>query len=153
MAVTGATSYEYRYTLSSNVTWPDDATWRSVAATVTSTTITLLDEGARYTIELRAAITNVGKSTTVARGTASARGADFTDSDARPNVPTIHAAYAVDAAATPGRIAIELPGGTDPFIYRHRTVNPGQWSRWYKVTPQASATQFLIPGLFPRRGV
>ncbi len=149
MAVTGATSYEYRYTLSSNVTWPDEATWQSVAATVTSTTITLLDEGAGYTIELRAAITNVGKSTMVARGTASARGADFTDSDARPNVPAIHAAYAVDAAAIPGRIAIDLPGGTDPFIYRHRTVNPGQWSRWFKVTPQASQNQFLIPDLTP----
>ena len=49
MAVTGATSYEYRYTLSSNVTWPDGATWQSVAATVTSTTITLLDEGVRHT--------------------------------------------------------------------------------------------------------
>ena len=147
MAVTGATSYEYRYTLSSNVTWPDDATWQSVAATVTSTTITLLDEGAAYTIELRAAITNVGKSTTVARGTASARGATFMDQ--RPNVPAIHAAYAVDAAAIPGRIAIELPGGTDPFIYRHRTVNPGQWSRWFKVTPQAGQTQFLIPDLTP----
>ena len=147
MAVTGATSYEYRYTLSSNVTWPDDATWQSVAATVTSTTITLLDEGAGYTIELRAAITNVGKSTAVARGTASARGATFMDQ--RPNVPAIHAAYAVDAAAIPGRIAITLPGGTDPFIYRHRTVNPGQWSRWFKVTPQASQNQFLIPDLVP----
>ena len=147
MAVTGATSYEYRYTLSSNVTWPDDATWQSVAATVTSTTITLLDEGVGYTIELRAAITNVGKSTMVARGTASARGATFMDQ--RPNVPAIHAAYAVDAAAIPGRIAIELPGGTDPFIYRHRTVNPGQWSRWFKVTPQASQNQFLIPDLTP----
>ena len=147
MAVTGATSYEYRYTLSSNVTWPDDATWQSVAATVTSTTITLLDEGVGYTIELRAAITNVGKSTMVARGTASARGATFMDQ--RPNVPAIHAAYAVDAAAIPGRIAIDLPGGTDPFIYRHRTVNPGQWSRWFKVTPQASQNQFLIPGLTP----
>ena len=147
MAVTGATSYEYRYTLSSNVTWPDDATWQSVAATVTSTTITLLDEGAAYTVEVRAAITNVGKSTMVARGTASARGATFMDQ--RPNVPAIHAAYAVDAAAIPGRIAIDLPGGTDPFIYRHRTVNPGQWSRWFKVTPQASQNQFLIPDLTP----
>ena len=149
MAVNGATSYEYRYTLSSNVTWPDDATWQSVAATVTSTTLTLLDEGAAYTIELRAAITNVGKSTMVARDTASARGADFTASDARPSPPAIPSQYALDAATIPGRIAIELPGGTDPFIYRYRTVNPGQWSRWFKVTPQAGATQYLIPDLIP----
>ncbi len=149
MAVNGATSYEYRYTLSSNTVWPDDATWQSVAATLTATTITLLDEGVGYTVELRAAITNVGRSTTVATGTASARGADFTASDARPSPPAIPSQYAVDAAAIPGRIAIELPGGTDPFIYRHRTVNPGQWSRWYKVTPQASENQFLIPDLVP----
>ncbi len=149
MAVNGATSYEYRYTLSSNTVWPDNATWQSVAATVTSTTITLLEEGVGYTVELRAAITNVGKSTTVATGTASARGADFTASDARPSPPAIPSQYAVDAATIPGRIAITLPGGTDPFIYRHRTANPGQWSRWYKVTPQASENQFLIPDLVP----
>ena len=120
---------------------------QSVPATMTSTTITLLDEGAAYQLEVRAAITNVGRSTTAASQSASARGAMFMDQ--RPNVPAIHAAYAVDAAAIPGRIAIELPGSTDPFIYRYQTANPGQWSRWYKVTPQASQSQFLIPDLVP----
>ena len=148
MAVNGATSYEYRYRLSSLSAdpWPATEGWTSVAATMTSTTITLLDEGAAYTVEVRAAITNVGRSNAASQS-ASARGATFMDQ--RPNVPAIHAAYAVDAAAIPGRIAIELPGGTDPFIYRHRTVNPGQWSRWFKVTPQAGATQYLIPDLIP----
>ena len=149
-AVTGATSYEYRYRLTPptpSTPWPDGATWQSVPATMTSTTITLLDEGAAYQLEVRAAITNVGRSTTAASQSASARGAMFMDQ--RPNVPAIHAAYAVDAAAIPGRIAIELPGSTDPFIYRYQTANPGQWSRWYKVTPQASQSQFLIPDLVP----
>ena len=153
MAVTGATSYEYRYRLSSLSAdpWPAAEGWTSVAATMTpSTTITLLNEGAAYQLEVRAAITNVGRSM-AASASASARSASFTDSDARANppAPAIPAAYDVAAAAIPGRIAIDLPGGTDPFIYRHRTVNPGQWSRWFKVTPQASQNQFLIPGLTP----
>ena len=148
MAVTGATSYEYRYRLSalSGDPWPAAEGWTSVPATMTSTTITLLNEGAAYQLEVRAAITNVGRSM-AASASASARGATFMDQ--RPNAPAIHAAYAVDAAAIPGRIAIELPGSTDPFIYRYQTANPGQWSRWYKVTPQASQSQFLIPDLVP----
>ena len=148
MAVTGATSYEYRYRLSalSGDPWPAAEGWTSVPATMTSTTITLLNEGAAYQLEVRAAITNVGRSM-AASASASARGATFMDQ--RPNAPAIHAAYAVDAAAIPGRIAIELPGSTDPFIYRYQTANPGQWSRWYKVTPQASDPQFLIPDLVP----
>ncbi len=153
MAVTGATSYEYRYRLSSLSAdpWPAAEGWTSVAATMTpSTTITLLNEGAAYQLEVRAAITNVGRSM-AASASASARSASFTDSDARANppAPAIPAAYDVAAAAIPGRIAIDLPGGTDPFIYRYRTANPGDWSRWFKVTPQAGARQFLIPGLTP----
>ena len=143
MAVTGATGYEYRYTLSSNTVWPDDATWQVLAATVTSTAITLLDEGADYTIELRAAIANVGRSA-VATASASARDGNFDDS--RPNVPTI-SGYAIDAVTVPGRIAISLPFGINPFIYRYRTANPGEWSRWFKVTPQAGETQYVIPSL------
>ena len=143
MAVTGATSYEYRYTASSNTVWPDDATWQVVAATVTSTAITLLDEGADYTIELRAAIANVGKST-VATASASARDGSF--DDGRQNVPAI-SGYAIDAKTVPGRIAITLPFGTNPFIYRYRTANPGEWSRWFKVTPQAGDTRYVIPSL------
>ena len=46
-----------------------------------------------------------------------------------------------------GRIAITLPFGTNPFIYRYRTANPGEWSRWFKVTPQAGDTRYVIPSL------
>ena len=144
-AVTGATSYEYRYKLENIATWPDDAEWDSVSAALTSTTLTTLDEGSTYDIELRAAITNVGEST-AARDDAAARSATFTD---EPTTPAINAAYSLSAAEVPGRIAIALPGSGETFIYRHRTANPGEWSRWFKVTPSAGDTQYLIPDLVP----
>ena len=144
-AVAGATGYEYRYTLSSNTVWPDEATWQVVGATVTSTAITLLDEGADYTIDLRAVIANVGRS---AADTASASARDANFDDSRPNVPAI-SGYAIDATTIPGRVAISLPFGTNPFIYRYRTANPGEWSRWFKVIPQPGDTQYVIPGLVP----
>ena len=145
LPVTGATSYEYRYKLESIATWPDDTEWDSVSAALTSTTLEDLDEGSRYDIELRAAITNVGESTADSE-VAAARSATFTD---EPTTPVIAPSYSVSAAEVPGRIAITLPGSAETFIYRHRTANPGEWSRWYKVTPGASDAQFLIPDLVP----
>ena len=145
LPVTGATSYEYRYKLESIATWPDDSEWDSVSAALTSTTLENLDEGSSYDIELRAAITNVGESTADSE-VAAARSATFTD---EPTTPIIAPSYSVSAAEVPGRIAITLPGSAETFIYRHRTANPGEWSRWYKVTPGASDAQFLIPDLVP----
>ena len=144
-AVTGSTSYEYRYKRDNIATWPDDAEWESVSGALTSTTLGTLDEGARYDIELRAAITNVGESM-AAMGSAASRSATFTD---EPTTPTISAAYSVSAAEVPGRIAIKLPGSGETFVHRHRTANPGEWSRWFKVTPGASDAQYLIPDLIP----
>ena len=144
-AVTGATSYQYRYKRDNIATWPDDAEWESVSGALTSTTLETLDEGARYDIELRAAITNVGESM-AAMGSAASRSATFTD---EPTTPTISAAYSVSAAEVPGRIAIKLPGSGETFVHRHRTANPGEWSRWFKVTPGASDAQYLIPDLIP----
>ena len=144
LPVTGSTSYEYRYKLRS-ATWPDDSEWDSVSAALTSTTLETLDEGSSYDIELRAAITNVGESTADSE-VAAARSATFTD---EPTTPVIAPSYSVSAAEVPGRIAIKLPGSAETFIYRHRTANPGEWSRWYKVTPGASDSQYLIPDLVP----
>ena len=145
LPVTGSTSYQYRYKLENIATWPDDAEWESVSAALTATTLETLDEGARYDIELRAAITNVGESM-AAMADAASRSATFTD---EPTTPTISAAYSVSAAEVPGRIAIKLPGSGETFVHRHRTANPGEWSRWYKVTPGASDAQYLIPDLIP----
>ena len=144
-AVTGATSYQYRYKLRSVATWPDDAEWESVSAALTSTTLETLDEGVTYDIQLRAAMTNVGEST-AATDDAAARSATFTDT---PTTPAISSAYAVSAAEVPGRIAIKLPGSGETFVYRHRTANPGEWSRWFKITPTASQVQYLVPDLLP----
>ena len=144
LPVTGATSYEYRYRLSS-ATWPDDAEWESISSALTSVTLELLDEGATYAVELRAIITGVGMSTAAAAQAAS-RSATFTDV---LTTPIIDPAYAVSAAEVPGRISIALPGDGETFIYRYRTANPGEWSRWYKVTPQSGETQYLIPDLSP----
>ena len=144
-AVSGATTYEYRYKLSSTATWPEDSEWESVSGTLTSTTVETLDEGMTYDIELRAAISNVGEST-AAMGSAASRSATFTD---EPTTPTINAAYSVSAAEVPGRIAIKLPGSAETFVYRHRTANPGEWSRWFKITPSASQVQYLVPDLLP----
>ena len=143
-AVTGATSYEYRLKLFTS-TWPADAEWESVSAVLTSTMLTDLNAGATYDFELRAAITNVGEST-AATDDAAARSATFTDT---PTTPAINAAYAVSAAEVPGRIAIKVPGNAQTFVYRHRTATQGEWSRWFKVTPGAGDTQYLIPDLVP----
>ena len=143
-AVTGATSYEYRLKIFTE-SWPAEAEWESIPAVQTSTTLTDLNAGTTYSLELRAAITNVGESTS-AMDDAAARSATFTDT---PTTPAISSAYAVSAAEVPGRIAIKLPGSAETFVYRHRTANPGEWSRWFKITPTASQVQYLVPDLVP----
>ena len=143
-AVTSATSYEYRLKIFTE-SWPAESQWESIPAVQTSTTLTDLNAGTTYSLELRAAITNVGEST-AATDDAAARSATFTDT---PTTPAISSAYAVSAAEVPGRIAIKLPGSAETFVYRHRTANPGEWSRWFKITPTASQVQYLVPDLVP----
>ena len=144
LPVTGATDYEYRYRLAA-AEWTDDETWESISASLTSVTLDTLDEGSTYAVELRAVITGVGMST-AATAQAVARSATFTDG---LTTPVIDPAYEVSAAEVPGRISIQLPGDGETFIYRYRTANPGEWSRWYKVVPASGDTQYLIPDLTP----
>ena len=146
--VTGATSYVYRYSIDSPVgsllpaigTWQDEST-----TTSTSATITLLREGRTHTIELWAVVAGVGVSDPIS-STARAGSAHFTDS---PTTPIVSESYSVSITKVPGRIAIKVPqvAEPDPFIYRHRTANPGEWSRWFKVTLDARESQYLIPDL------
>ena len=148
--VRGATSYEYR--AYRHVTNPVKGPWRDfserrrglVQTLRTSGKFEGLEEGKSYAFEVRAVIARVGTSG-VASGAANAR---------RPFIDRVRDAISrlfsvAPAPEAPGRIAIRIPRAADPnlFIYRHRTANPGQWSRWFTVTPEANQEQYLIPDL------
>ena len=143
-AVTGATNYEYRIKLDGE-SWPTEEDWESISGALTSLTLTTLNEGAIYDIALRVVISNVGRSS-ASNGQAATRSGIFRDTQ---TTPTINPGYAISGANVPGRIAVDLPGNGESFTYRHRTANPGEWSRWFKVTPSAGQEQFLIPNVDP----
>ena len=138
-AVTNATSYEIR-TKATTANWPAGGGWTSIPARWTSATALDLAPGVAHNVELRAVVDGVGRST-VEETQADSGAAEVTGTATLPD------GYAVDTATLPGRIAITLPGSTDPFIYRTRTANPGEWSRWRTVRPEATDLLYLITGL------
>ena len=150
--VTGATSYEYR--AYRHVTNPVKGPWRDFSerrrgffpTLRTSGRFEGLEEGKEYAFEVRAVIARVGTSG-VASGSATARGSSFFDWLGRQSIPSPY--EVAPAPEDPGRIAIRIPRATAPnlFIFRHRTANPGQWSRWFAVRPEANQEQYLIPDL------
>ena len=138
-AVTNATSYEIR-TKATTENWPSGNTWTTVPGTWTSAIVYNLAPGVAHNVELRAVVDGVGKST-VEETQATSGSAEVTGTATLPD------GYAIDTATLPGRIAITLPGSEDPFIFRTRTANPGEWSRWQTVRPAASQLLYEITGL------
>ena len=138
-AVTNATSYEIR-TKATTENWPSGNSWTSILARWTSAIALDLAPGVAHNVELRAVVDGVGRST-VEETQATSGSAEVTGTATLPD------GYAIDTATLPGRIAITLPGSTDPFIFRTRTANPGEWSRWQTVRPAASQLLYEITGL------
>ena len=138
-AVTNATSYEIR-TKATTENWPSGNSWDSIPATRTAAIALELAPGVAHNVELRAVVAGVGRST-VEETQATSGSAEVTGTATLPN------GYAIDTATLPGRIAITLPGSEDPFIFRTRTANPGEWSRWQTVRPAASQLLYEITGL------
>ena len=140
-AVTGATGYEYRAKPTTE-NWPDDSWVLVSGGTVTTTTVSGLTPGVSHNVELRADAGTIGKST-VEEAQANSGSGEVTG-DAM--IPT---GYSVATGTMPGIITITIPPSTNPFLYRHRTSNPGEWSNWRTIRPAATDTQYDIPGLTP----
>ena len=149
--VRGATSYEYRAYRFPNA---PKGPWRNFSERRYGLFPTLktagrfegLEEGKSYAFDVRAVIAGVGTSG-VASGSAAARGSSFSDWLGLQSIPSSY--EVAPAPEAPGRIAIRIPRVAVPnfFIFRHRTANPGQWSRWFTVRPEANQEQYLIPDL------
>ena len=148
--VTGATSYEYRAYRFPNA---PKGPWRNFSERRRGLVQTLrtagkfegLEAGKSYAFDVRAVIAGVGTSG-VASGSAIAR-KPFISNPFRQSIPSSY--RVAPAPEAPGRIAIRIPRAFAPnlFIFRHRTANPGQWTRWFTVRPEANQEQYLIPDL------
>ena len=139
-AVTGATGYAFRVKETTE-NWPEDGTWTAVpGASTTRIVVYGLTPGVAHNIELRAEAGSVGTSA-VEEAQATTRSNEVTG-DAM--IPT---GYSIATGTLPGIITITIPPSENPFIYRTRTSNPGEWSSWTSVRPAATVTQYDIPGL------
>ena len=138
-AVTGATGYEYRVKPTTE-NWPADSWVLVSGGAMTTTTVSGLTPGVSHNVELRADAGTIGKST-VEEAQADSGGGEVTG-DAM--IPT---GYSIATGTMPGIVTITIPPSTNPFIYRTRTSNPGEWSNWLAVRPAGTDTSYDVPGL------